>query len=38
MIAALREQLGDDAFMGAWAEGAALSPEQAEEYALGDVG
>jgi len=36
MVAALRARLGDDAFMEAWAQGRAMTPEQAIAFALKD--
>ena len=36
-VSALREALGDEAFSVAWAEGRALTMEQAIEYALKEV-
>ncbi|HEX5688593.1 MAG TPA: hypothetical protein VFX76_01240 [Roseiflexaceae bacterium] len=33
-----RAQLGDAAFAAAWAEGCAMSLEQAVEYAVGNEG
>jgi non-specific serine/threonine protein kinase len=35
-VAALREVMPDDAFAAAWAEGAALTLEEAVDYALGE--
>jgi hypothetical protein len=35
-IAAVRAVLGDDVFRAAWAEGRAMTLEQAIEYALAD--
>jgi hypothetical protein len=33
-VAAVRDTLGEKAFTAAWAEGRAMAPEQAIEYAL----
>lgn len=33
-VAAARSQLGEEPFLAAWAEGRAMTPEQAVEYAL----
>jgi DNA-binding NarL/FixJ family response regulator len=33
-VAAARSQLGENAFAAAWAEGRAMTPEEAVEYAL----
>jgi hypothetical protein len=33
-VAAVRAALGEEAFAAAWAEGRAMSPEQAVQYAL----
>jgi predicted ATPase/class 3 adenylate cyclase/Tfp pilus assembly protein PilF len=35
VVAAVRAGLGDQQFISAWAEGRAMAPEQAIEYALG---
>jgi non-specific serine/threonine protein kinase len=35
-VAAVRTALGEEAFAAAWAEGRALAPEEAVQYALGD--
>jgi DNA-binding CsgD family transcriptional regulator len=36
-LVAARDRLGDEVFEAAWAEGRAMSPEQAIEYALSEV-
>jgi hypothetical protein len=36
-IVALRRALGEEAFAAAWAEGRAMSPEQAIQYAIEEV-
>ena len=36
-VAAARQALGDDAFAMDWAEGRAMTMEQAIQYALSDV-
>jgi hypothetical protein len=36
-LAALRAQVGEERFAAAWAEGRALTMDQAIEYALGKV-
>ncbi len=36
-VAAVRAVLDDDAFAAAWAEGRAMTPEQAVAYALGEA-
>jgi hypothetical protein len=37
-IGTARAQLGEDAFNQAWAEGKAMSTEEAIRYALGEEG
>ena len=36
-VSGVRDALGDEAFSEAWAEGRAMSMEQAVAYALGEV-
>jgi non-specific serine/threonine protein kinase len=36
-VAATRAALGEDAFAAAWAEGQAMTPEEAADYALADA-
>ncbi len=37
-LASARSSLGEEAFARAWAEGQAMTLDQAVEYALGDEG